>query len=140
MLSPQSTPKKNIIDVLVSRKTVKLALKCGFDISKIEYRDTNTHEVVENAKSRLSYFGNMEDANLIQRPTQSLLQKWLRDIHRIVVYVEVIGVSWNYYRAVINTESRSGEKTLWTYLTYETGQNYEEVLEIGLHEALKLIK
>jgi hypothetical protein len=65
-------------------------------------------------------------------PTQSLLQKWLRETHKIYVLVDM-GITRNYH---------------WKYFTdidsfvYPKGsfKTYEEALEAGLQEALKLIE
>ena len=66
------------------------------------------------------------------RPTQSLLQKWLREVHNIGVYVlpysENLGKK--HYEVIVNNT-----------MTYSLGcVSYEEALEVGLQEALKLIK
>jgi hypothetical protein len=72
-------------------------------------------------------------------PTQSLLQKWLREIHKIIIialpysreYVSIptnIEYIWMIYRVKSST-------------AYDKVYNtYEEALEEGLKEALSLIK
>ncbi len=65
----------------------------------------------------------------ILAPTQSLLQKWLREIHKIDIKIE----------------RYSKEHDLWLYQVekypVKSGYNsYEETLEAGLQEALNLIK
>lgn len=69
-------------------------------------------------------------------PTQSLLQKWLRDIHGIDIMVK----TW--------TGDIKGEKTYASdvylfgtiiYIKLERVKTYEEALEKGLFEAIKLI-
>ena len=72
---------------------------------------------------------------LVLAPTQSLLQKWLREVHEISIKID------DYY-----TNSR----VRFDYNVCELGsqednpvgifETYEEALEIGLQEALKLIK
>ena len=72
---------------------------------------------------------------LVLAPTQSLLQKWLREVHKISIKID------DYY-----TNSR----VRFDYNVCELGsqednpvgifETYEEALEIGLQEALKLIK
>ena len=67
-------------------------------------------------------------------PTQSLLQKWLREEHNIN-----IGLT---YTSIIDSEST---RNYWTWrLHYKTNMygnkdTYEKALEIALQEALKLI-
>ena len=94
-------------------------------------------------------------------PTQSLLQKWLREVHNIIVDVsldffnsytkESIKYSPTFYTYSNN------KKRFWLYTDYinsdectkemqeempifQNYSTYEEALEIGLQEALKLIK
>lgn len=72
---------------------------------------------------------------LVLAPTQSLLQKWLREVHEISIKID------DYY-----TNSR----VRFDYNVCELGsqednpvgifETYEEALEIGLQEALKQIK
>ena len=72
---------------------------------------------------------------LVLAPTQSLLQKWLREVHKISIKID------DYY-----TNSR----VRFDYNICELGsqednpvgifETYEEALEIGLQEALKQIK
>ena len=72
---------------------------------------------------------------LVLAPTQSLLQKWLREVHEISIKID------DYY-------TNSGER--FDYNVCELGsrednpvgvfKTYEEALENGLYQALKLIK
>lgn len=58
-------------------------------------------------------------------PTQSLLQKWLREKYKIHIYVQ---------------PTLSFDKWTLNHNFYQTYNTYEETLEAGLIEALKLIK
>ena len=68
-------------------------------------------------------------------PTQSLLQKWLREEHNLIVFIApFIGEK---------AEGWSGEIYLnrnFTQCEIEECKSYEEALEKGLQEGLKLIK
>lgn len=66
-------------------------------------------------------------------PTQSLLQKWLREIHNIHISVEpeTYKPDTDYISEIIMLPRN--------FLTYR-GKTYEEALEFGLQQALKLIK
>jgi hypothetical protein len=67
--------------------------------------------------------------NIFLAPTQSLLQRWLREVHNTEVYVTPwIYKEKNVYDFFINWEGESR-----AYSTYELA------LETGLYEALKLI-
>jgi hypothetical protein len=81
----------------------------------------------------------------VSAPTQSLLQKWLREKHKLFVWVEPDEINkksmCTYFiqsmdeSIVINEFSEPRFKT-WIM----ANKTYEEALEKGLLEALKLIK
>ena len=67
-------------------------------------------------------------------PTQSLLQKWLRDVHMIFVnpnYDHIRNDGSSYVKYGVMTKSSNSKEGFDTY---------EQALEVGLLEALKLIK
>lgn len=131
---------------LVTFKTAKLAKEKGFIWKTLDSFYKMTFEEVWKPNSR-DKFGNYIDWNThtrevpknnISRPTQSLLQKWLREVHQIYVWVSyqepyydifVFKGKTNYYR--------KDDDFTNNYTPYKS---YEEALEIGLQEAFKLIK
>lgn len=91
-------------------------------------------------------YNNYKHLELISTPTQSLLQKWLRDVHNThVVLIPKFDLinpeNINYYWKIIsntNTEiiqkaslDKEGTGSYWTVC--------EEALEVGLGQALLLI-
>ena len=76
--------------------------------------------------------GNCEQSYNYVAPTQSLLQKWLREKHDIHITITSISQeSWQYH--IQKPKDKLGDN-------YEEDfENYEEALEVGLQEALKLI-
>lgn len=66
-----------------------------------------------------------------KQPTQSLLQKWLREVHNLYVAVPYI---WAY--KIFNIQKDNDEDLGNSIISYAS---YEEALEAGLIEALKLI-
>ena len=118
---------------LVSFETAKLARDRGFtEYVENEYdsngrlrfdHSTNAYYVVKRANDSIS---------IASAPTQSLLQRWLREVHKIHVESRVSNVSGYFFRIKeypankIHLDSR-----------YKT---YELALEAGLLAALKLIK
>ena len=76
-------------------------------------------------------------------PTQSIAQKWLREIRGVYVYVEpVIGKRWKLSFCDFNVpteESDWMENEINKGNGYKVYVTYEEALEAGLQEALKLI-
>lgn len=74
----------------------------------------------------------------ILRPTQSLLQKWLREVHGIHICVDIdINDTWYFHIYDLNSK-RNSEFDL--KLENNKYKSYEEAMEIALFEALKLIK
>ena len=75
------------------------------------------------------------DVESVSAPTQSLLSKWLREKHNIIVLVDYEGIDGYYYKYYyyIN-EVQKYDASGKNYITFE------EAYEIGLQEALKLIK
>ena len=126
-------------DTLISFETAKLAKEKGFDFIYIIDNELTNHSLI----------------------TQSLLAKWLREVHSIIVDVtldffdsytkESIKYSPTFY-----TYSND-KKRFWLYTDYinsdectkkmqeempifQNYSTYEEALEIGLYHALKLIR
>ena len=107
-------------DTLITFETAKLAKEKGFEFKIVwEYI--------------LGFKNNHERDKYL--PTQSLLAKWLREKHNIIVLVDYEGIDGYYYKYYyyIN-EVKKYNASDKNYITFE------EAYEIGLQEALKLIK
>lgn len=123
---------------LVIFETAKLAKEKGFNIKcELFYNGKDRPAMAYNISAEESLGSNPQYNRYILAPSQSLLQKWLWETHKLWVSAtpifnsnELMGIS-----VVINS---------WVLLTYmEIDYNgYEpyEGLERGLYEALKLIK
>lgn len=96
----------------------------------IENNETGLEEI------NLPYFigGEPIDIDLISTPTQSLLQKWLRDTHDI--HIEITHWEDNKWSAILVHDKYPVEEDEYEAFGEET---YEDALEIGLYEALKLL-
>lgn len=70
-----------------------------------------------------------------ERCTQSLLQRWLREVHGVYISPMFIGPHTNkhQYRIDIKESGNLGEYSTW----YDT---HEQALEAGLYKGLTLIK
>lgn len=89
--------------------------------------------------------------NTIDAPTQSLLQRWLREEHKLDVVVTrsdevcrtyLYFVSVHDYRSkkyTVHSIAHLWESTVYNFNMGERYENYEQALEKGLEEALKLI-
>ena len=132
---------------LITFDTAKLAKEKGFDI-KVEtfYMGDSEDNFLHNAGKKDNWnnhkciFNESELSGDYSAPTQSLLQKWLRDKHKISV--AVFSFSQESWTVKVNTPSIFG-----VYFNVEQRHyrekgfcTYEEALEKGLKEALRLIK
>ena len=82
-----------------------------------------------------------DDGRKLYRPTQALAARWLREVHRIVVDATFIppstdGNAWRYFIGEMDDMVWNGDYVPSDEF-YET---YEEALEAGLQEAIKLVK
>ena len=126
-----------MVNYIIKYETAKLAKNKGFSWGAIFYY---------NEGSDLRQLDSLVDSNYnniydkYSAPTQSLLQKWLRDIHKIIVWVEpnydfaeeqILLDEWF---AVITKGSFSNNKETKPFKTYE------QALEEGLLKALQMIK
>ena len=129
---------------LISLETAKLAKEKGFNIfTDVCFANTPNSDNKQYKKIKLHHshsvgsvdsFGNILTI-VAYAPTQSLLQKWLREKHNIIVLVDYEGIDGYYYKYYyyIN-EVKKYNASDKNYITFE------EAYEIGLQEALKLIK
>ena len=129
---------------LVSFDTAKLAKEKGFDWKTLHfYTKPNSKMFGVDEKGRLYPIKNtskklykcgeyaaLNIKNTYYAPTQSLLAKWLRDVHNINnLYVIKTNKGWTHSFSLLIEN-----------ISWEVYNTYEEALEIGLVKALKLIK
>lgn len=134
---------------LISYETAKLAKEKGFD-EKV-YREYDKSGYLrctsKSADVVLGPYDELLKSTEYPAPTQTLLQKWLREVHNIEVLISRIPPE-----AVLASKN-NGKNILKNYNCYVWSFNnnprianngsfqdiYEEALEITLFEALKLI-
>lgn len=116
--------------------TAKLAKEKGFDL-EVYKKWANYYEGEPLNKWKLID----EPSDIVgisfmewKAPTQSLLQKWLREEHNILV----VSLPWKDHQADIN-DSYEFRPMIVGKKTFDCYKTYEEALEKGLQEALKLI-
>jgi hypothetical protein len=130
---------------IISFETAKLAKEKGFP-QPVNNQGTCTCEIsikygyLDGKLSEDWFLGFVTGHEVYLVPTQSLLQKWLREEHSIhvnCVYSTNKGIIEDYQKGMyfwgIIEFSETDEKST----CFNT---YEEALEAGLYEALKLIK
>lgn len=105
---------------LITWETAKLAKEKGFNIKCNYHYDRK--ELIFNHNIRNSQFEDDE----CSATTQSLLQKWIRERHKIIVSVDITERG-EYFISVTG---------LGMYGKFKT---WEQALEEGLYDALKLI-
>jgi len=130
---------------LINFKTAKLAKEKGFD--NTQYGDW-LGQFFWYSKDEVSfYYSSLEEnedvewmdksKDFIPRPSQSLLQKWLREKYNIHIQITKHFTCYAFQILRYNKFEDNNEIIVDELLAdYET---YEETLEIGLYEALKLI-
>lgn len=147
---------------LTSFEVSKLAKEKGFNLEVLEFY--NEEGVLEDYDNFMNY--GCEGGVSLQEwyinhntfkgrysaPNQSLLQRWLREVHDINVLIsfETIDDSttayiWNIIEYI--EEGKNRKKDTWDFYNRTNSFNemmwydtYEEALEEGLYQALKLIK
>ena len=126
-----------MVEQLISFETAKLAKEKGFPqepnrrkVPYYNYKGEFNGDVTDFLRKYLRD-EDTSDVESVSAPTQSLLAKWLREQHNIhlIAYknINIDGYDWCF----ITTD---GITNINSYNTYE------EAYEIGLQEALKLIK
>lgn len=134
---------------LVSFQVAKLAKEKGFDIV-CSYLYENEEDIIYATHKNS---GLNKHFDWYSAPTQTLLQRWLREVHniRVLIDFETIDDSTTAYTYKIVRdipEGKGRKKDTWDFyeITYSFNQGggwyetYEEALEIGLQKSLKLIK
>lgn len=118
---------------LISKETAVLAKEKGFNEETYDYFNQNGECETSLEKE---YFNKgihtSENIITISCPTQSLLQKWLREKHNIDI--SILGTSGFYYIGIHEKDFHNLQKYF-----YPNFKLYEEALEFGLQKALKLI-
>lgn len=118
----------NTYDTLISFNTAKLAKEKGFNVkTKNWYDQTGVLNPTKGIRGAMVYH------NFGYAPTQSLLQKWLREKHDIFLNIDLIEGKYVPTYKLTNDMSRVSTMLNIYFNTYE------ESLEKGLQEALKLI-
>ena len=116
-------------DELISFETAKLAKEKGFRERCIEHYYDDTKDLYRSSTPQCYNFGgNTSDA-----PTQSLLQRWLREEKYLFANV---GMAFNgYYYQVIRTDKF--DECIGTQIIEHFNGNKFDTYELALEDALK---
>ena len=131
---------------IITFETAKLAKEKGFEdtllvsaysLNGFIYRNKNPYSKVEKIKHKNPKQCFNRDVvpreDVLVAPTQSLLQKWLREKHNVYVYCIPRGFEKGNGRKIIRWANNFGVRE------NKFSSTYEKALEKGLFEALKLI-
>ena len=131
---------------IISFETAKLAKEKGLNIGcEMVYSDMDSGMTAFNV-----VFGSGKQINEhIDAPTQSLLQKWLRDNHNIDITiitdwkkgkrVYTCGYSYPNSKNQIDISFSRPNRGVYKDVTFIKFKTYEQALEKGLQEALSQI-
>lgn len=126
-------------DTIIQFEIAKLAKEKGFNYKvRQHYRDGNNYNQELIFGGSLYDMNSLEEqklwnTNLYSAPTQSLLQRWLREVHNIDITVALVGNGYGFYIHKNRNYTNNGENY------GVSGYTYELTLEAALKEALKLI-
>ena len=132
---------RTVLDVESNNiKQLKYYDKFGIINHSYDLECSDYYDVKGNTNS-FEHYGEALPYGVCFKPTQSLLQKWLRKVHKIHIQIQVLGQFVDgenkFYCQVIEFGKN---KWVSKYVSKKLVYTYEEALEKGLQEALKLIK
>ena len=136
-------------ETLISFETAKLAKEKGFNLNSPGFYscDNPSSEKIGNQLilrdwERWINFGSedsQEGTMIYSAPTQTMLQKWLREVHNIDITIMIRFASDYEIHIHKNRNIPKGFTSIPVKPTWENHKRlYEETLEIALFEALKL--
>ena len=121
---------------LISFETAKLAFEKGYPV----FNNSSKSNFYNRRTKNLIYFGRtgqQTKEHLYGAPTQSLLQKWIREIHKIHIVINPYQNEFLDYTLSVLTPH---ERAMWGFEEEGSYITYEEALEKGLYKGLLLIK
>ncbi len=122
-------------DVYVSFDTAKLAKEKGFNLQLTSCYFYDWEYFKQKLSTSAILKNHNADDESYSAPTQSILQRWLRNKYNIQVYVyshTLRNEKWGDYVVYVNNEALNDARD-------EEFQTYEEAMEFGLAKALKKI-
>jgi hypothetical protein len=130
-------------ETLITFETAKLTKEKGFDWIVSEAYDLegnlgNYYDIV--GEEPFTEDNTDYDALRHNAPTQEVLKKWLREKHNIHMTVDLFPHTEKEKMYQVHGDYKNGD--YWNWVDYDgngTFSNYEDALEFGLQEGLKLI-
>ena len=119
-------------DEFITFETAKLAKEKGFD----EYCKYHFDQEGARFNNNMNPTKNSEWNNCMTQPTQSLLQRWLREVHNIYIFISSTRISDNKRNYEYDVQQ---DKDLQPVFYKDKILTYEQALEESLLKALELI-
>lgn len=104
----------------------------GYDLMKKHNKNSAVHLI--NTNSEEFEYPNI----LCTRPTQSLLQRWIREVHNIHVDVHPTLINKKWYPKAVNLDNTNDNILAGRLFDFHR-DIFEEALDLGLYVTLKLI-
>lgn len=137
-------------ELYVSLETAKIAKDCGFDLDvfKLYYEWEGGARYVEISKNydNSEYYDMMMlsykyPERVVKIPTQSELQKWLREVHKIHVSAYPVFSNRYFYTIRKFYDDKPFEQIVGgARMPEDAKDTYEQALDVGLKEAFVMIK
>lgn len=122
-----------LTEPIISFPTAELAMEKGFNYETCALYRINGKELeLPSTPEEFAQYKNWNEySDTLSAPTQAMLQKWLREVHGIDISVSPAGSKYICHYSHPKSAKTAGEVS---------EKKYEETLEQGLFESLKLIK
>lgn len=129
-------------ETLVKLQTAKLAKQKGFNVTvKHRYRKDEADMHLMPYLAAINFNDPCfqdEGRQYTSAPSQTILQKWLREVHNVIVFVApVVPHCKEFGYTIVHHESSYSKLTEVDCSQFY--DNYELTLETGLEESLKLL-
>lgn len=140
-------------DKKVSYEVAKLAKEKGFDEACSHYYildfssfkadgilyKTSLPECCNNNSNIFQFVKRKKQLHLANAPTQSVLQYWLRTVHKIDIDVCKLQDGYKAY-SFVDWDDRIEQTSKFILDRSSISETYEDALEVALKEGLQLIK
>lgn len=134
-------------DVIVSFNVAKLAKEKGFNEETLHFYtkpnskifgidEKNRNYLIKNIPKKLYTFGEhtvLRIENLFNAPSQSILQKWLRDVHNLHIDVCFLDHVFGYFFKITDMKTNTETEAMGRF------KIYEDALEEALQKTLELL-
>lgn len=129
---------KEIKEKIVDFNTALLAFQCDFCVGSAYYYKIDTQELIDNEHS--IYINGLAD-NCIEAPTQSILQRWLREEKLVDLNMNFLRLENNkrYYIGTVNFVDYNNNKVYIKRCFDDPIDDYDKIVLKGLNIGLNLI-